>query len=96
MIFPLKKRTVRINAGVRSRNSCRTLFMSLEILPHPCEYIFTLMNFVVNNQEHLQTNSAIHSVNTWNRDHLHRPNDNLSCFQKSGYYTTIRIFNSLP
>jgi hypothetical protein len=28
----------------------------------PGEYIFTLVNFVVNNQEHFQTNSAIHSV----------------------------------
>jgi hypothetical protein len=50
MIFTLQKRTVRIIAGVTSRNSCRNLFMGLDILPLPCEYIFTLMNFVVNNQ----------------------------------------------
>jgi hypothetical protein len=82
MIFTLQKRTVRIIADVKSRNSCRNLFMRLEILPLPCEYIFTLMNFVVNNQEHFQTNSVIHSVNTRNRDHLHRPTANLSCFKK--------------
>jgi hypothetical protein len=70
--------------------------MRLEILPLPCEYIFTLMNFVVNNQEHFQTNSAIHSVNTRNRDHLHRPTTNLLRFQKSVYYAGIKIFNSLP
>jgi hypothetical protein len=29
--------------GVKSRNSCRNLFMRLEILPLPCEEIFTLM-----------------------------------------------------
>jgi hypothetical protein len=29
--------------------------MSLEILPLPCEYIFTLMYFVVDKQEHFQT-----------------------------------------
>jgi hypothetical protein len=29
--------------------------LRLEILPLPCEYIFTLMNFVVNKQEHFQT-----------------------------------------
>jgi hypothetical protein len=80
MIFTLQKRIVRIIAGVKSRNSCRNLFMRLEILPHPCEYIFTLMNFVVNNQEHFQTNSAVHCVNTRNRNHLHRPTANLSCF----------------
>jgi len=70
--------------------------MRLETLPLPCEYIFTLMNSVVNSQEHFQTNSAIYSVNTRNRDHLHRPIANLSCFQKSAYYAGIKIFNSLP
>jgi hypothetical protein len=49
MIFTLQKRTIRIIAGVKSRNSCRNLFKRLGILPLPCEYIFTLMNFVVNN-----------------------------------------------
>jgi hypothetical protein len=80
MIFTLLKRTVRIIAGVKSRTSCRNLFMRLEISPLPCEYIFILMNFVVNNQEYFQTNSAMHSVNTGNRDHLHRSTANLSCF----------------
>jgi hypothetical protein len=73
--------TVRIIAGVKSRNSCRNLFMSLEILSLPYEYIFALINFVVNNQEHFQTNSAIHSVNTRHRHQLHRPASNFSCFQ---------------
>jgi hypothetical protein len=54
------------------------------------------MNFVVNNEEHFQTNSAVHSVNTWNRDHLKRPFAILSCFQKSAYCSGIEIFNSLP
>jgi IS1 family transposase len=97
VIFTLQKRTVRIITGVKSRNSCRNSFMRLEILPLPCKYIFTFTNFVVNNQELLQTNSAIHSINTRNRDHLHRPTANLSCFQRSAYYAGIKIFNnSLP
>jgi hypothetical protein len=70
--------------------------VALETLSLPCEYIFTLMNFVVNNQGLFQTNSARHSVDTRNRDHLHRPTANLSCFQKSTYYAGIKIFNSLP
>jgi hypothetical protein len=59
MILTLQERTVRIITGVKSRNSCRSLFMRLEILPLSCEYIFTLMNFVVNNQEYFQTNLAL-------------------------------------
>jgi hypothetical protein len=82
MIFTSQQRIVRIMAGDKPRNSCRSLFMRLEILLLPCEYIFSLMNFVVNNQEHFQTNSAIHNVNTRNRDLLHRPIANVSCFKK--------------
>jgi hypothetical protein len=69
--------------------------MSLEIPPLPYWYIFTLVNFVVINQEHFQTNSAIHSVKTRNKDHLRRPIAKLSCFQKSAYYAGIKIFSSL-
>jgi hypothetical protein len=58
--------------------------------------MFTLLNFVANNQELSQTNPTIHGVNTRNSDHLHRPVANLSCFQKSAYYAGIRIFDSLP
>jgi hypothetical protein len=82
MIFTLQKRTIRLTADVKSMNSCQNLFMRLEILPLPCEYIFSLMNFAVNNQELLQTNSAIHSVNTRKKEHLYRPTANLSCFEK--------------
>jgi IS1 family transposase len=94
MIFTLQKTTVRIIADVKSRTSCRNLFMRLEILHLPCEDIFTLMNCVVNKQENFQKNSAINSVNTRNRENLHRPNANLSCFQKSAYYASIKIFES--
>jgi hypothetical protein len=54
------------------------------------------MNFIVNNQEHFQTDLAVHIVNTRNEDHFHRPVANLSCFQKTVYYSGIKIFSSLP
>jgi hypothetical protein len=68
-IFTLEKKIVWIMAGDKPRNSCRGLFKRLEILPLPCEYIFWLMNFSVNNQKHFQSNSAVHCVNTRNRHH---------------------------
>jgi hypothetical protein len=74
---------------------CRNLLKKLEILLVPCQYIFSLMNFV-NNEENFQTNSSVHSFNTRNKHHLHRPIANLSCFQKSAFYSSIRIFNNLP
>jgi hypothetical protein len=34
--------------------------------------------------------------NKRNKHHLHKPNANLSCFQKSKFYAGIKLFNSLP
>jgi hypothetical protein len=70
--------------------------MVLGISPPPCEYMFSLVNFIVNNQEHFQTNSAIHSANARKENHLHRPVAKLSRFQKSAYCSGIKMFNSLP
>jgi hypothetical protein len=38
----------------------------------------------------------MHSIDIRNKHHLHRPNANISCFQKSTFYAGIRIFNRLP
>jgi hypothetical protein len=95
-IFTLQKQIFRLMAGVKPRNSCRSLFKRLEILALPCECIFLLMNLNVNTQEYFQTNSIIHSVNTRNNNQLHRPIAKIRSFQMSAYYSGIKIFNSLP
>jgi hypothetical protein len=82
--------------GAHPRTPCRSLFKKLEILPVPRQYIFSLINFFVNNQENFQINSLVHSINTRNKHHLHRPIASLSCFHKSAFYSGIRMFNSLP
>jgi hypothetical protein len=83
MVFTLQKRIVRIMSGAKPRNSFGSLLVRLGILPLPCEYVFSVMNFVVNNQEHFETNSAMHVVNIRKRNHLQRSLANLSCFKKS-------------
>jgi hypothetical protein len=83
-------------AGAQPRTSCRSLFEQFEILPVPCEDVFSLMNFIVSNHENVQTNSSIHNINTKNMHHFQRPNANLSCFKKSTLYADKKIFNTLP
>ena len=78
-----------------TQNFCRSLFKQLEILPVPCQYILSLMNFIINNQEFLQTNSSMNNINTKIKHHLHKPNANLSCFQKSTFYAGIKIFTAV-
>ena len=53
------------------------------------------MNVIINNQETFKWNSSIHNINTRNKHHLHAPDAKLSCFQKSTFYSGIKIFNSL-
>jgi hypothetical protein len=72
-IFTLQKKTIRLMAGVKPRNSCRSLFKRSESPTLPCEYIFSLLRFNVTNQEYFQTNSALHSINTRNKNQLHKP-----------------------
>jgi len=95
-IFTLQKRIIRIMKGAHCRTSCRKLFKKLEILTVPSQYIYTLPSFLIGNQETFQTNSSVHSINTRNKHHLHRPVANLSCFQKGATYSGIRIFNNSP
>ena len=82
-------------AGAQPRISCRSLFKQLEILLVPCQYILSIMNFIINNQEIFHTNSSIHNLNTRYKHHLHRPNTKLPCFHKSQLYAGIKLFNSL-
>jgi IS1 family transposase len=90
-IFTLQKKIIRIMVVAHPRTPCRNLFKKLDILPVPCQYIVSLMNFFVNNQENFQTNSSVHSTNTRNKHHLCRPIANLSCFQKSAFYSSIEF-----
>jgi hypothetical protein len=90
----LQKRTVRIITGVRARNSCRKLFMSVEILPLPHEYLFILMNFIINNQEHLQTQQ--YTVLTLGIGTIFIGQLQTFHIFKSAYYAGIKVFNSPP
>jgi hypothetical protein len=55
-VFTLQKKIVRIMVEVKPQHSCRVIPKRLQILPLPCEYIFSLLNFIINNQEHFQAN----------------------------------------
>ena len=95
-IFTLQMQITRIMAGAQHRTSCKRLFKQLEILPVSCQYILSLRNFIISNQEIFQTSQSLHNINKRNKYHIQRPNANLSCFQGRTFYAGIKIFNSLP
>jgi hypothetical protein len=67
------QKKIRIMKVVNPRKSRTCTFKRSGILPLPCEYMFSLMNFIVNNQDNFQTNSAVHNVRTRNKHYLRRP-----------------------
>jgi hypothetical protein len=63
-VFILQKKIIRIMMSVKSRNSCRDPFKRLQILTFTYEYMYSLVNFITNNTELVQTNADVHSINT--------------------------------
>jgi len=70
-IFTLQKKIIRIIADAQPVISCRSLLKELQILPVPCLYVLSLMNFIIIYQVNFQTNSSIHNINTRNKHHFH-------------------------
>jgi hypothetical protein len=95
-IFKLQKRVVRVMSGMGPRSSCRNLFKKLNVLPVPCQYILSLMLFIIDNQQDFFTNAHVHGLDTRNKNHLYLPVQSLTCIQKGVSCSGVKIFNSLP
>jgi hypothetical protein len=95
-VFLLQKRIIRVMLGLRPRCSCRSWFKKFDILPVSCLYIYSLMSFVVDNQDLFQANSSVTCIKTRQRVQLHQPFVALSCIQKGVTFSSIKIFNALP
>jgi len=89
-------------SGVGLRSSCWSLLRKLNILPIACQYILSLMLFIVDNKKDLLTYTYVHmctyvhSLDTRNKNHLYWPVVSLFCVQKGVSYSGVKIFNSLP
>jgi hypothetical protein len=59
-----KKRVIRIVSGAEPRASCRDLFRKLEILPVRCQYILSLILFIIHNPNNLHAGLEIHGLHT--------------------------------
>ena len=54
-VLKLQKKAIRIMSGAEPRASCRGLFRKLEILLVPCQYILSLILFIIVNPNNFQT-----------------------------------------
>ena len=81
-------------AGCRYRDSCRKLFINLEILPLPSQYILSLLMIMIRSQ--FLANSEIYNINTRQHANFHQPSVNVAKYQKGVYYLGVKVFNALP
>jgi hypothetical protein len=95
-IFRLQKRIIRIMMGSRSRDSCRKLFFNLEILPLPCQYIFSLPLFMIRNKNQFLVNSEIYHTDTRQHANFHQPSVKVTKYQKGVSCLGVMVFNILP
>jgi len=95
-IFGLQKRVIRTMMGYSKRDSCRKLFKSLEILPLPSLFIYSLLKFVIKNHQLFTTNDEIHNFATRQQRNFHHPPTNLKKYQTGVYYMGILVYNNLP
>jgi hypothetical protein len=71
--------------------SCRVLFKKLEILPVPCQYILSLILFIIDNSNNFQTGLETHGLHTRSKNQLFIPVANLTSVQKVITYSGIKI-----
>jgi hypothetical protein len=82
--------------GLKKRDSCRDSFREMKILPLCSHYIYSLMQYVVNNRHLFTRNSEIHNIGTRQNNNLFPPSISLTKVQKGAYYSDIKIYNYLP
>ena len=83
-------------SGEEPRASCRSLFRKLGILPVPCQYILSLMLFIIDNPNNFLTGLEIHGLHTRSKNKLFIPNAHFTSAQKGITYSGTKIYNSLP
>lgn len=94
--FILQKRSVRLNCGIRARDSCRGQFKKLNFLTVPCIFIYTLCTFKFNNSALFETNYDLHDYNTRNKEKVAIPCHSSSRLSRSPYYIAGTFFDHLP
>jgi hypothetical protein len=82
--------------GCKSHHSSKGLFVNLEILPLPSQYIFSLLLFLNKNRKQFKANSEIYHCAAWQQLNFYQPSANLTQYQNGVYYQGVKVFNMLP
>jgi len=95
-VFKMQRKAIRVLAGLRYRDDCKSAFKSLRILTLPSIYILQSLMFTRRNMTNFKTQGCKHSYNTRGADLLEVPFRRLTTSRNSVAFWGIRFFNSLP
>jgi len=90
----MQKKIIRIMTGCRRTDSCTKLFINLEILPLPSQYILSLLMFMIRNKNQFLVNYEIYH-DTRQHANFHQASVNATKYQKGVYYLGVKVFNML-
>lgn len=94
-VFILQKRAIRNMFNLKFRQSCKSTFISNNILTFPCLYIFETLKFVRMNLDDFLRQDTHHNYNTrfgYNLQHnMHR----LALYESNPYYMGTILYNQL-
>jgi hypothetical protein len=82
--------------GLKKKDSCRKSFKEIKILRLCSQYLYSLMQYVVNNTHLFIRNTEFHNIGTRQNINLFPPSILLTKVQKGAYYSGIKIYNHLP
>lgn len=94
-VFKLQKSALRTILGLSYRTSCRGIFKRENILTVSALYILECLIFNFKNKHYYDSVKKRHDINVRNVAYVF-PKHHLSHTEKSMFYMSIRLFNSLP
>lgn len=95
-IFVLQKRAIRAIYGLKTRDSLREKFKTINIMTVPSQYIYENIMYVRKNLLLFRRGCDIHDRNTRNKFKLLAVRTRLSKVQKSFVGLCTRFYNKLP
>jgi hypothetical protein len=72
-LFRIQKNVTRIMMGLKKRDSCRDSFKEMKILLLYSQYIYSLMQYTVNNIHLFTRNTEVHNIDTRQNINLFPP-----------------------
>ena len=94
-LFIFQKEIIRIITITRPRDSCREIFMNMQIMTLYYQYIYTLLLFTVDNKHLFTADNEIHKYSTTNYNNLHPALANLTKYNKGPYISGIKVFSHI-